>query len=376
MADARVYRQALPGTVFVVTKESLGSGALVDADQRLVVTSNHVVGDQSEAVVFFPLHSQGELVGSTEVYYSRVKELGIAARVVERDVQRDLAILQLDKLPAGAQALTISRERPTPGDVIHTIGNSGSNSAALWRYSTGTVRQAYFKRAQFSNGLVVEARVIETQVPINPGDSGGPMLNDRGELVAVNCGTMTDQVNVSFGVDVAELYPLLARRNPDFGKSTIAQTPSRPVPPIQPATPSVAEFIRGKSWISQVPTASQQENLYWLTSFHADGTFTELVIDASGNIRTRTSGRYAIAGSAVTMTIPQGLHWQGSIEIVDAKTLIYVSPGDAKLTAVYVDFPTQTQAPAASPQVRQTPATRPPVYQPRTTGYPPRRTCH
>ena len=37
----------------------------------------------------------------------------------------------------------------------------------------------------FENGQTVEAMFLETQKPVNPGDSGGPTVNDRGELVAV-----------------------------------------------------------------------------------------------------------------------------------------------------------------------------------------------
>jgi tetratricopeptide (TPR) repeat protein len=98
----------------------------------------------------------------------------------------------------------LAAEGAGPGDVLHSLGNPAA-SGALWVYSSGTVRQVYRRQMRYAGGQVVEARVIETQVPINPGDSGGPVVNGRGELVGVNAALRHDAALFSFCIDLSEV---------------------------------------------------------------------------------------------------------------------------------------------------------------------------
>jgi S1-C subfamily serine protease len=67
-------------------------------------------------------------------------------------------------------------------------------------------------KARTSDGgaLEVEALVVETQVPTNPGDSGGPVVNERGELVAITQSNDTKQRLVSYHIDAGELRAFLS----------------------------------------------------------------------------------------------------------------------------------------------------------------------
>ena len=56
------------------------------------------------------------------------------------------------------------------------MGNPGA-SDAYWVYTSGAISQVYQKTIRY-NTQTVQARVLETQSPINPGDSGGPVVND------------------------------------------------------------------------------------------------------------------------------------------------------------------------------------------------------
>ena len=99
----------------------------------------------------------------------------------------------------------------------------------LWVYSSGTVRQIYQRNQTlpgFKNLTVKRFQCVETQSPLNPGDSGGPVVNDSGELIAVNDSiTVSDKGNVSlrsFAIDVhevrdflEEVRPLLHPQTPD-----------------------------------------------------------------------------------------------------------------------------------------------------------------
>lgn len=219
-AGSRVYRDTLKATVWIQsdrgTTRASGTGSLIDRPRHLILTNYHVVGDVDRVNVFFPYYEPGRStpVAEKDFYQKRARELAVRGRVVARDKQADLAFIQIDKVPAGAHALTLAPRSPSPGEPVHSVGNPGQ-SGALWVYTPGKVRQVYHKRwrARLDSGLVTfEARVIETDSPTNPGDSGGPLVNDRGELVGVTQGGSVDAQSLSLFVDVSEVKRFLATR--------------------------------------------------------------------------------------------------------------------------------------------------------------------
>ncbi len=94
-----------------------------------------------------------------------------------------------------------------PGDAVDSLGNPGSTDA-LWVYTSGTVRSVYKKQFRTSVGEH-DFTVVETQAPINTGDSGGPVLNSAGELVAVSQAISPSARLVSYAVDISEVRDFL-----------------------------------------------------------------------------------------------------------------------------------------------------------------------
>ena len=261
---AKVYKQSIHSVVWIHSTRpnglATGSGSLIDAERRLVLTNFHVVEENAKVMVFFPAFREGQPIPEKQYYADRVKRLGVPGKVIALDRSADLAIIQLESLPEGAKAVTLATGSPDPGEVVHSIGNAGK-SGALWGYVKGTVRQVYRKKwkAALDKRHVVnfEAKVIETDSPTNPGDSGGPLLNDNGELVGVTQGGAMNAQLVSFFVDLSEVKQLLATRDVKAIKgSTVATkpTPKRTTPvPItddaklfKPETIQSAEVIQAE----------------------------------------------------------------------------------------------------------------------------------
>lgn len=206
-ADAKVYQDSLRSTTWVLTKvagkTSSGTGVLVDGERKLVVTNFHVVGEARTAIIFFPDFKNENAVVTRSHYVDNVKTLGIRGRVVAVDRKRDLALVQLDRIPDGAKPLKLAEKSASPGESVESIGNPGS-SDALWVYTSGTVRSVYKK--QFRTGAGEhEFMVVETQAPINTGDSGGPVVNSAGELVAISQAIAPNARIVSYSVDISEV---------------------------------------------------------------------------------------------------------------------------------------------------------------------------
>lgn len=238
---AKVYKSAVPSVVWVHSTRpnglATGSGSLIDKERRLVLTNYHVVEENPKATIFFPAFRDGQPIPEKSYYSDRANRLGIAGKVIALDKSADLAIIQIDKVPEEVKAIPLAPATPDPGENVHSIGNAGK-SGALFGYVKGTVRQAYRKKwkAELGKGKVVnfEAKVIETDSPTNPGDSGGPLLNDKAELVGVTQGGAINANSVSTFVDVSEVKQLLDTREVKAVKAKRDTGPDLDIPTIVP----------------------------------------------------------------------------------------------------------------------------------------------
>jgi hypothetical protein len=211
-ADVEIYRQALQSTAWVLAKNSegtsSGTGVLVDAERKLLVTNAHVVGDARAAVIFFPELKDGKPIVDRQHYLTNVRRLGIRGTVVAVDRKRDLALVEIQKVPEDARAIEMASESVSPGEEVDSIGNPGATEA-LWVYTSGTVRAVYKK--QFRTGAGEhDFQVVETQSPINSGDSGGPVVNRQGQLVAVSQAISPRARLVSYFIDITEVKEFLS----------------------------------------------------------------------------------------------------------------------------------------------------------------------
>lgn len=199
VTEVRVYEDASPAVVLVVTDEGLGSGVLVSADGK-IVTNLHVVGAHDRVGVIFKPRTEGADIDDADI---RV------VKVVRRDEVADLALLQISELPAGVKPLAIAGPDAVKiGSDVHAIGHP---TGETWTYTRGIVsqiRQNYEWTAE--DRLPHKATVIQTQTPINPGNSGGPLLDDALEVVGINSFTGEGE-GLNFAVSAADVRAFLAR---------------------------------------------------------------------------------------------------------------------------------------------------------------------
>jgi tetratricopeptide (TPR) repeat protein len=209
----QVYASTLRGTALILTPTGSGTGWVIDLDKGLLVTNEHVVSSHAEVNVYFPLmNKDGKPIAEPAHYGKHAKRY--VAEVIDADAIRDLAVIRLkEKTPEGTVALKLAANEPGPAERLHSIGNP-SASGALWVYSSGRVRQVYRKDWRYATGPMRKARVIETQSPINPGDSGGPVVNDAGDVVAVVAGRQPDAVLVSWCIAATEVKGYLEETRP------------------------------------------------------------------------------------------------------------------------------------------------------------------
>ena len=197
-----IYRRSAPGVVQIVSTEkstpqtdlsgspfsqpgqqALGSGFVLDKEGH-IVTNYHVVQGASKIEVGF----------SNDTSYS--------AKLVGSDPSTDIAVLQVD---APSRALTPlplgNSDRVTVGDEVVAIGNP----FGLDRTATAGIISAIQRRITAPNGFSID-HALQTDAPINHGNSGGPLIDARGAVIGVNAqietGGNSGEGNVGIGFAV------------------------------------------------------------------------------------------------------------------------------------------------------------------------------
>jgi serine protease Do len=227
---AEIAEHSTPAIVSIRTEHSLGTGFVVRND-GLVASNLHVVAGNSKIMVTLADHREFEVV-----------------EVFNGDRERDLVILRIaaKKLPSVALG---DSGAIRPGDSVVAIGHPLGLEDTV------------------SNGLVSGIRhvdehltVLQISAPIAPGSSGGPIFNDRGEVIGVATAILLGGQNINFGVPISYVQDLLKKPAPvnleAFASATSEEQdddpePRRSVPVLSPhildgcSSPSIALLLRG-----------------------------------------------------------------------------------------------------------------------------------
>lgn len=147
------------------------------------------------------------------------------AKLIQTDPINDVAILKIDAKTTGLPLVT--NFIGSKGDEVLTLGFPLISIQ-------GQEQKATFGRINALSGIQGDARLIQIDVPIQPGNSGGPLLNNRGEVIGVVTATLNQIVtlresgslpqNVNYAVKIDYILPLL--RNIQHIKTTNASSSS------------------------------------------------------------------------------------------------------------------------------------------------------
>ena len=155
-----VYRQVVPSVVLITTsKGSLGSGVIV-TDTGTVLTANHVVSGGGSISILFADGTKA------------------AATVASAHPKTDIATLTPKKLPEVVVPATLGGGVAVGSDVV-AIGNPlGLRDSTTTGIVSGLNRTTKTKAGSLSG-------LIQFDAAVNPGSSGGPLLNTQGLVVGV-----------------------------------------------------------------------------------------------------------------------------------------------------------------------------------------------
>ncbi|MFQ5656214.1 MAG: S1C family serine protease [Candidatus Methylomirabilales bacterium] len=191
----RIYRDVSPAVVHitstalgydfffnVVPQQGSGSGFIIDMG-GYIVTNNHVVEDAR----------------SLEVTLASGRK--VPARLIGRDPLNDLAVI---KIHVPGEKLHVVRLGDSDPLQIGQLAIAIGNPFGLDRTVTTGVVSSLGRTLRTDSGREIR-RLIQTDAAVNPGNSGGPLLNSRGEVIGINTAIFSPtggSVGIGFAIPI------------------------------------------------------------------------------------------------------------------------------------------------------------------------------
>jgi 2-alkenal reductase len=224
-AAAEVYRQAGASVVNITSvgvvrtaagvaaqPQGTGSGFVLD-DRGHIVTNNHVVQEADQLTVTFPDRTT------------------VPGRLVGRDPDNDLAVLQVDRAaaPPGGRPVAELLKPVALGDSDRiTIGEEAiaiGSPLGLQQTVTSGIVSALRTPEEDGAAALLLGGAVQTDAAINPGNSGGPLFNAAGEVIGVNTAGLS-QSGGSIGLNFAIPVNVVKRVVPELIRSGCYRHPA------------------------------------------------------------------------------------------------------------------------------------------------------
>src|SRR4026208_1575179 len=184
LSPREIYEQASPAVVMVMgyadggRKGSGGTGSIIQSD-GLILTNAHVVIEEQTGNPFPRLSvflKPARVTGESSSDLSRM----LRAKIVAYSQPLDLALLKLDGMSERLPVVDVSESGLARiGDRVVAIGHP--EQGGLWTLTTGVIS------AEVDNFNGVKGKhVFQTETGLNRGNSGGPLLDSDGHMIAVN----------------------------------------------------------------------------------------------------------------------------------------------------------------------------------------------
>jgi len=215
-AGKTIYSQYAESVVFIGNFETkmVGSGSLIDKS-GLILTNWHVT-DKADTVAVWVKPKSGPM--DEDTLFTKIDPY--LGAVVAENLEQDLALIKISNYPKRMKVIPFSADKDIEvGDDVYAIGHP---SGLPWTFTRGSVSQIREDHQwTYEDGSKHKATLIQTQTPISPGNSGGPLFSEKGKLVGVNT-LKAGGENLNFAVAIKHAKEFI-KKNPGLKKINPAE---------------------------------------------------------------------------------------------------------------------------------------------------------
>ena len=183
LSSQDIYKKACPGVVFIIasdnSKTGTGGAGSIIRDDGLIITNAHILINK-DSVRLLPNISV--FLKPDKITGNPKTDLGkrYRGKVLEYNVQLDLALVMIQDAEVPLPTVDFADSGTViTGDHVYVIGHP--EQGGLWSLTTGVI-SAFMQ----NYGGVEGKDLFQTDAGINRGNSGGPLLNEEGNMIGIN----------------------------------------------------------------------------------------------------------------------------------------------------------------------------------------------
>ena len=264
-----VAKRVLPATVMIQVGRATGSGFLIDREGR-IVTNNHVVAGASDGSRIRVAYTDGRRVNAVLVGRSPSYDIAVI-KASGAGAMQPIELGDSAQVQVGEPVIAVGSPLGLAGTVTEGIVSARNRPVVVSESSDADAPTAYIN-------------AIQTDAPINPGSSGGPLVDAGARVIGVNSAILTfgssPNIGLGFAIpinQVATIADLLIKKGkatyPVIGANVQDGTVGAELSAVDPGGPASKAGLRAKDVITGVD------------GHHVD-TMEELIVD----VRTRRPG--------------------------------------------------------------------------------------
>ena len=183
-----IAKRVLPATVMIQVDRGAGSGFLLDREGR-ILTNNHVVAEAANGSRIRVVYSDGRRVNAVLVGRSPSYDIAVIKASGAGSVQ-PLELGDSDSVQVGEPVIAVGSPLGLAGTVTEGIVSARNRPVVVTETSDADAPSAYIN-------------ALQTDAPINPGSSGGPLVDAGARVIGVNSAILTFGSSRNIGLGFA-----------------------------------------------------------------------------------------------------------------------------------------------------------------------------